>query len=85
MKNQERDFTSRAKLSTIGRLDCKIFGSMLQHCVMTKSNKFSHPTHPMACSPHKLIFFYVFYLKSTWGFTLSYDNKILSTAFSGIS
>ena len=62
MKNQERDFTSRAKLSTIGRLDCKIFGSMLQHCVMTTSNKFSHPTHPMAYSPHKLIFFLMVFI-----------------------
>ena len=60
MKNRKRDYTSCAKLSTIGRLDCKIFGSMLQHCVMTKSNKFSHPTHPMACNLHKLIFFLCF-------------------------
>ena len=61
MKNQLRDFSLCAKLSTMGRLDCKIFGSMSQHCVMTKSNKFSHSAHPMACSPHKLIFFKIFF------------------------
>ena len=62
MKNQLRDFSLCAKLSTMGRLDCKIFGSMSQHCVMTKSNKFSHSAHPLACNPHKLFFCFLFFL-----------------------
>ena len=88
MKNQLRDFSLCAKLSTMGRLDCKIFGSMLQHCVMTKSNKFSHSAHPLACSPNKLvffkIFFYVFHLKSTWGF-IYHKISFFLLPFFGIS